>query len=332
MPDTTKIDEKLVSIISPCYNGESFVHRFLDSVLAQDYPNIEVIFIDDGSTDSTARIVQSYIPKFAEQQYSLQYYYQINRGQAAAINNGLTKIQGAYLMCMDSDDMLLPTAISEKVEYLESHPQIDLVICQGFVVKESDTSCALNILRREHNGAPDNLFQDLIDDRNVTYTPAAYLTRTSAFFEAIPSRHIYDSREGQNSQLLLPLAHNAAYGYIDKPLFKYVMRANSHSRGHRDYEALRQRQLEAKVIKTQTICEIPHMGEEEKEKWISRVSNNCNIWLMEVALNHYRIHDWFSIYKHEKNLGIIWKYNPLNFYMRKIINHTSFHIVSIFNK
>ena len=74
--------KELVSIITPCYNGEKHVHRLLESVLNQTYTNIELILVDDGSTDETKKIVLSYQEKFTEKKLKLNYIYQENKGLA----------------------------------------------------------------------------------------------------------------------------------------------------------------------------------------------------------------------------------------------------------
>ena len=75
----------LVSIISPCYNGEKYLHRFLRSVLHQTYERIELILIDDGSEDGSRDIILSYQKQFEEKGYLFHYIYQKNSGQAAEI-------------------------------------------------------------------------------------------------------------------------------------------------------------------------------------------------------------------------------------------------------
>ena len=115
--------EKLVSILTPCYNGEKYIWRLLDSVIDQTYPNIEMFVIDDGSTDNSANLIKSYIPKFESKGYSLTYIYQENSGQAGAINTGLKKISGEYLVWPDADDWYnTNTAITDLVEVFENSP------------------------------------------------------------------------------------------------------------------------------------------------------------------------------------------------------------------
>ena len=94
----------LVSLITPCYNGEKHIGRLLNSILEQTYPNIEHYVIDDGSTDNTADVIKSYIEKYEAKGYSLTYVFQNNSGQSVAINNGLKLIKGEYLLWPDSDD------------------------------------------------------------------------------------------------------------------------------------------------------------------------------------------------------------------------------------
>ena len=81
--------DKLVNVLIPVYNGARYIHRLFDSLLIQTYSNIEIFVVDDGSSDDTKSVIESYIPKFAEKKYKLNYIYQENAGQSAAINNGL---------------------------------------------------------------------------------------------------------------------------------------------------------------------------------------------------------------------------------------------------
>jgi len=72
--------QKLISILTPTYNYGHFIHRLLDSVLQQTYNNIEMIIIDDGSTDNTKQVIDGYIEKFQKRGFSLNYIYQGNQG------------------------------------------------------------------------------------------------------------------------------------------------------------------------------------------------------------------------------------------------------------
>lgn len=217
----------LVSIISPCYNGEQYVHRMLDSILNQTYPKIEIIFINDGSTDKTEDILVSYEKKFKERKYTYIHLYQENAGQSAAINRGLTIFTGDYLLFVDSDDILDKKAIEKKVKYLDNHPNVGLVL-NKIKALDFETLKELFIMERKTRG---DLFKDLISGHDVFYTPGGYFWRSSMFREAMPTPlQIQAPREiGQNFQLLLPIAYKFPIGYLDDCLYYYLIRKDSHS-------------------------------------------------------------------------------------------------------
>lgn len=93
-----------INIVTPVYNGEQYIHRLLDSILMQTYPDIMMYVIDDGSTDGTKAVVEHYVPLFVNRGYDLHYVYQENGGQSAALNRGLKYIDGDYFLWPDADD------------------------------------------------------------------------------------------------------------------------------------------------------------------------------------------------------------------------------------
>lgn len=222
--------EKKVSVISPCYNGEAFADRFLNNILEQSYMNIELIFVDDGSTDRTYEIANSYKEKFSRQGRDLICIRQDNLGQAEAINKGLVIFSGDYLMWTDSDDILDKNNIKKKVEFLEQHKECGFVMCQGHASHENSLNKKLWDLIRVQPIGEDKFFEDMILEKNVVFTPGVYMVRREAFLDAIPKRHILPSRLGQNWQMLLPLSYKYKCGYIKEDLFTYVIREDSHSR------------------------------------------------------------------------------------------------------
>lgn len=228
--------EGLVSIITPCYNGENFVAGFFENIIAQTYKKIELFFINDGSTDNTEQIAQSYRARLEEAGIIYHYIYQENAGQAAAINKGLARFSGEYLMWTDSDDLLHPDNIRKKVDFLQSHPEYGFVMCRGIAVLENDVNHKLWDMKRLPPHGEDTFFRDMILEKNVVFTPGVYMARGEEFVRVLPSRHIYESRVGQNWQMLLPLAYNCKCGYMTDELFYYVVRQESHSRQERTLE------------------------------------------------------------------------------------------------
>lgn len=221
-------DLPLVSIVSPCYNGESYVVRFLDSILAQSYDNIELIIVNDGSTDNTEKIIFSYQAKFEMRGFRFHYIFQENQGPSAAINKGFNVFSGSFLTWPDSDDVLHPDNIRKKVEYLLSNPQYDMVVCKSRIIDEN-TLNVVGSLERNPELSTD-LFEDLIMERNVYFAPGGYMVRSSAFIELFPTRSIIEHIAGQNWQILLPFAYYKKCGVIDEYLFDYYLRQRSHSR------------------------------------------------------------------------------------------------------
>ncbi|MEN8130475.1 MAG: glycosyltransferase [Pseudomonadota bacterium] len=104
----------LVSAVIPCFNQAHFLSEAIDSLLAQSYSNIEIIVVDDGSTDNTADVVSCYA--------NVQLLRQRNSGLAAARNSGIRASQGDYLIFLDADDLLLPNAVEKGFVCLQKHP------------------------------------------------------------------------------------------------------------------------------------------------------------------------------------------------------------------
>ena len=106
-------DKPPVSIIVPAYNEEVNIERSLENLLLTDYPNFEIIFVDDGSKDSTYKVVKE---KF-DGHPKLQIFTKPNGGKANALNFGIEKCKGDYVICIDADTQLLPDAVSNLMIY-----------------------------------------------------------------------------------------------------------------------------------------------------------------------------------------------------------------------
>lgn len=107
----------LTSIIIPCYNAETWISECLDSVIAQTYRPLEVIVIDDGSTDSSLKIIQRCATQYPD---LIRYESTSNRGACTARNTGFRTSRGEYVMFLDADDVIEPTAIAELVYALHN--------------------------------------------------------------------------------------------------------------------------------------------------------------------------------------------------------------------
>src|SRR5262245_18620248 len=112
----------LVSIVVPCYNQGNYLQQAIESVLSQDYPRIELIVLDDGSTDDTQAVLSTYTGRF-------HYEAHANMGQAGTLNKGWRMSKGEILAYLAADDFLLAGAVSKSVERLIRAPEIVLTYC-----------------------------------------------------------------------------------------------------------------------------------------------------------------------------------------------------------
>jgi glycosyltransferase involved in cell wall biosynthesis len=112
----------MVSVVIPVYNGEKYICESVDSVLSQTYDNVEIIVVDDGSTDKTRNFLEKYIAK--EQ---IIYIYQDNGGRSKARNTGIKNANGEYIAFLDADDVFLPASIEKKIDAATRYPGRDLI-------------------------------------------------------------------------------------------------------------------------------------------------------------------------------------------------------------
>ena len=113
----------------PAYNARPFIEESIRSVLSQDYANIELIVIDDGSTDGTPEVVQGFGSR-------VTILHQTNAGPAAARNRGIAAATGDFIAFLDADDVWLPGKVAAQVQYLQNHPEVGVVF--GLWYCESD--------------------------------------------------------------------------------------------------------------------------------------------------------------------------------------------------
>lgn len=124
-----------LSVIIPVYNAERHIRAAIESILAEQYPSLEIITVDDGSTDASAQIVQS----FPE----VTYYYQTNKGPAAARNLGIKQAKGEFILFLDADDLFPQGKIRLQLNYFEQKPEIQITLGKSQVFFEEGASDAV---------------------------------------------------------------------------------------------------------------------------------------------------------------------------------------------
>lgn len=217
--------QSLISVIIPCYNAGAYIDTSIRSIYEQDYPNIELIIVNDGSTDKSEEQILAWQERFAAKGVSLKYFHQKNKGQAAATSHALKYVTGEYLTLLDADDYFLPGSISKRVQFLDEHPDYAAVRTNGWQIKGEERK--LFVTSQKEKDTTDFFYALFFE--GATNWAGSYMIRTDVLFDFYPDRNIYPSHFGQNMQIILPVAYKRKFGFIDEPLMVYVLHENSHS-------------------------------------------------------------------------------------------------------
>lgn len=207
----------LVSIIVPLFNSELYLNDCVQSILSQDYPNWELILIDDGSTDNSGSICRNFTAK----DHRIKYVRCENKGPSHARNLGLDMIQGEYVMFVDSDDQLLPEAISV---LLKTQKKYNADYVEGNIressIRNKISPSESKIIIYSKTEALDNLLYQ----KKLLSSPWAKLYKRSLFKEI-------RFREGiiyEDLQLIYRIIYNSEIVvYIDYPVYFYRKHSGS---------------------------------------------------------------------------------------------------------
>lgn len=303
----------LVSVITPCYNAERFMAQWADNLVTQDYPNVEIIFVNDGSTDGSAAAFAKERERLCLRGYSVHYVEKPNGGAADAVNHGLALVSGAYIMLLDMDDILFPENISAKADFLTEHDDIDLVRNSGYAVNErnlNDRSCMFG---EGINGFNPSQIDVLLGTCSILPYPGSYMVRAGALFARLKNRKIYVTQYGQNVQILITVAYYGKAGYIDRPLMVYVhyKKSSSHTR-------LFQRCLELyngyedNIINTLLLLGIP---DNERQKHINTVKKAHFEGRFMIGIEYKRRKLIVEQYKLMKEHGLVTKHIKRLFFL-----------------
>ncbi len=213
--------KNLVSVLTPCYNGAKTMDIFLNSLLKQTYRPIELIFINDASTDTTHSIFQQWQSILQKNNIKITYIQSPkNGGIGHACNLGLPYVTGEFFTQFDSDDIMLPTRIEKLVHTLKNNPECDIVYHPYDVVSAENTEKTLYQIRL--NPDKTNMLMNLLQDESWI-GQCGYLMRTKKLAAANPTLKIYPSRIGQNFQIQIPINYFGTYCYLDEILSKYII-------------------------------------------------------------------------------------------------------------
>ncbi|HVB56065.1 MAG TPA: glycosyltransferase family 2 protein [Candidatus Acidoferrales bacterium] len=213
-----------VSVIMPAYNRGYIIAEALGSIFAQTFPDFELIVIDDGSTDGTARALARL------DDTRLRYVrHNVNRGYSCACNTGFREAQGEYVALLDSDDLWKPEKLAKDVEFLERHPEVDAVFTD---LEKQDGSrrvpsfmrespCMVALLSAKHwpmevSFTQREMYLCLLQE--IPVKPTAFVIRHTAL-NALGSFFDESWPAGFSDwEFLLRFSKRFRFGYIDKPL------------------------------------------------------------------------------------------------------------------
>jgi glycosyltransferase involved in cell wall biosynthesis len=208
------VDTPKVSVIIPVYNGEKYILSSIKSAINQSYKNIEVIVVDDGSTDSTAEIVKG-IRKLSNRE-KIKYIYQDNKGAASARNHAIRKSEGQYIALLDHDDIWERDKIEMQVNYMKKNPDDCLVHTDAGFIDEKG-NIIKEMKRPEGFYVKGKCFKELFQQNKIRTSTVLIkkkcVDEVGGFDENI---HYIEDRD-----LWLRLSRKYPFGYLDTVLAYY---------------------------------------------------------------------------------------------------------------
>ena len=308
------INDPLVSVIIPVYNVLPYLRESLDSVLAQTYQNLEILVIDDGSTDGSGEICDEYQQK----DQRIRVIHQENRGLSAARNAGLDRMMGEIVAFLDPDDDYLPDMIRIMTDVMKRY-QADIVCCKHARVK---TNRQMNIERiRDINDKlpgqemiikPAEALSALIDER-IPF-PVWNKIYTKQIWEKLrfPEGHVYE--DVRTIYLLFEKAD--CIGTIDQILVLHRIRAGSITRT-KTVKNVMDSFLAMKILEAYVVQHTPGIFTEEQkkrfqEKNLRRMIIRYSRWLICPTAENNKVREELKrdIFRKKEELG-------KHFYFRK---------------
>ncbi|MFZ5644674.1 MAG: glycosyltransferase [Bacillota bacterium] len=213
----------LVSIVIPTYNHARYLGEAVDSVLKQDYRNIEVLVVNDGSTDDTEKVLKPFAQR-------IRYFYKERGGTSSALNMGIKKSRGIYLCWLSADDLFRKDKVSLQVGQLEQYRTLGFVY-SSFNVIDAEGNI-INRVHSEYYRSHKKMVQELlkgcfINGSTVMMRKSA-LDKVGGFDETLPQAHDYD--------MWYRLLCHYSCGFSDELLVSYRWHGENLSR-HRDYKS-----------------------------------------------------------------------------------------------
>ena len=221
--NTNRHHNPLISVILPCYNASDTIVQSVKSVLNQTYTHLQLIVVDDGSTDNSYSLVTSINDK------RLVVYRQINAGISSALNLGISYAKGEYIARIDSDDLCSVDRFEVQLNYMITHPHYDIISCDYFRFSQYDDK---QVEKYVHHPASNELIQLSLLNSCLLAHPGILAKRW--VFKTFQYSSLY---KAEDLELWRRLAPYASFGNVNQPLLYY--RAGKYSTSKRNLLAIR---------------------------------------------------------------------------------------------
>ncbi|OIO06329.1 MAG: hypothetical protein AUJ52_12535 [Elusimicrobia bacterium CG1_02_63_36] len=215
------LSDPRVSVVIPAYNAAAFIEETLDTVAAQTYRDLEIVVVDDGSTDETEKIVNAYLERSKQPGRCIR---QANKKIAGARNTGVAAARGELIALLDHDDAWFPNRLERGLEAFDAPPEVDLV-CSDEKVTEKG-----RFLRVHRNGPlAENMYERLLFGGNAL-SPSAVIVRKSKIEEVGGFRENPEFNTVEDYDLWMRLSKVSRFRFIPEVLGEYHFEERGASR------------------------------------------------------------------------------------------------------
>jgi len=213
------VSDVLVSVVVPVYNGAQYLEKTVASILSQDYQSIELILVDDGSSDNSVELIKTLVLKDSR----IKPFYNENGGVACARNFGITQAQGEFIAFCDQDDLWLPTKISKQIPLFDN-ANVGLVYCGAIADYLLHNKQSKPSFENKHKG---NVFEQLVQLNMLTCCTAvarkSFLHQVNGFDDDRALMGVDDWH------LWLKLAMVCEFDYVAEHLAVHVFHGDNYS-------------------------------------------------------------------------------------------------------
>lgn len=243
---------ELISVIVPVYNTEQYLEKCLDSITKQTYINLEIILVDDGSTDCSAKICDRY----AENDKRIQVIHKKNQGVSAARNDGIKVARGQYIAFVDSDDYLLPAYFTYLYDLLKTY-NADMSCCNLYKMWDTETLPLFDNLESDIEFTAQEAMKNFLYGKTITGHPFLKLYKKDLVRHLHFQENIHYGEDILFTLHILQTCRRVVYG--NRILYTYIQNESSATHAfdikkmHVSWKMI-QKEIEEYASNNETLC------------------------------------------------------------------------------